>query len=297
MTPQRVSPPRSLRVPQDAVAGVWSGTVRTVHVGQSAVLLSALDGDVLLPVTSGVRGLVPGGVCLPDARELGALAAAAAGPGLLDLVGWAAAVDAAARTDLAVRAGDVDPAAAARLARESGGGPAGETSGGAGHAPTVAGPMDPRPLRARAAPLALAALGDRDRVHRLLRQLVGAGPGSTPSGDDVVVVLLAGLDRAGAARAAGRVRAALRPLLQRTTAVSRHDLAAAIDGQVAERVHVLLAALADPRLVPAAVAAARGWGATSGLDLAAGVAAGAVAGVGAAQDPAVAAAPAPRRTA
>jgi stage V sporulation protein SpoVS len=73
------------------------------------------------------------------------------------------------------------------------------------------------------------------------------------------------------------VRRVLPSLLLRTTAVSRHDLAAAVAGQFAERVHTLLQALGRPGLVPAAVRAARGWGATSGIDLGHGIAATAAA--------------------
>ncbi|TFV53970.1 DUF2877 domain-containing protein, partial [Geodermatophilus sp. DF01-2] len=57
--------------------------------------------------------------------------------------------------------------------------------------------MDPRPARALAEPLTLAALtGDEARVAHLLSRLVGVGPGATPAGDDVIVGVLAALDAA-----------------------------------------------------------------------------------------------------
>jgi hypothetical protein len=141
--------------------------------------------------------------------------------------------------------------------------------------------MDPRPTRALAGSLTRAALsGDRGRVAQLLRRLVGVGPGTTPAGDDVIVGILAALDAAtgslleeASARAARAVLGAgLRPLLGRTTAIARHDLTAALAGQFAEHMHQMVAALADPTAVPAAIATARSWGATSGVDLATGMA-------------------------
>lgn len=297
-----------------ALAGVpWpaGGLVRAVHVGTSAVLLRPAGGgsgrsdggsDGLLVVSGAGRGLVPGGICLPGTVDLLALravaeAASAVGAGCLDLSGWLPVLARATRTDLAVHPGRIDPAAVRRLVAECAADPSAVQqpavlTGPAGRADLAdggPGPMDPGPLRRLAGPLAAAALaGAAEDVADLLLALVGAGPGSTPTGDDVVVGVLAALDRDGGHGAAGatataatggadRLRAALPPLLGRTTAGSRHDLAAAVAGQFAERVHVLVRALAAPRLVPAVVRAARGWGATSGTDLAHGIAGAATA--------------------
>ncbi len=251
----------------------------TVHVGQSAVLLRTTTGD-LLPVTSSAHGLVPGGWCLPDDREFAALATAARQRAVLDLRSWQGVLAATAATDLSVRPGAVDVVAARALADAALSRTVGDGASARPARPDH-GPMDPFPLRRCARALVrAAAAGDGAAVHDLLERLVGVGPGSTPSGDDVVVGVLAGLDRRadGAARsAAAPVRQALPHLLDRTTSVSRHDLVAALRGEVAERVHHLLAAVGDRSLVPTAVDAARTWGATSGLDLAAGVAAGSLA--------------------
>lgn len=234
------------------------------------MLLRRPDGT-LLPVTSAAHGLVPGGISLPCDADHRALVALAGRSASLDLAAWGPLLGATRPTDLTVAPGPVDLTAARALAA-------------AALAPTSAGPvdvaMDPGPSRRRARALVRAGVeGDLPAVRLLLHILVGTGPGSTPSGDDVVVGVLAGLDRradAAARRASSAVRATLPDLLHRTTSVSRHDLAAAADGEVAERVHELLAATAHASRVPGAVTAARAWGATSGLDLAAGVAAGAL---------------------
>lgn len=266
---------RSPRIAADAPAPEALAAAVVVHVGRTAVVLDA-RGGLLVPVTSAAHGLVPGGVCLAEgdghlkvARRTPVGAALAREP-------WAARLRHARRVDLAVPRAAVDAGAAGAL------------QAAALHvdAPGRGGPQDPLPAR-RAARSLVAAAGadDARRVHAVLRDLVGVGPGSTPSGDDVVVGVLAGLDRredAAARRAAGVLRDALPGLLGRTTRLSRHALAAALRGQVAERVHHLVEATADVRRVDAVLRAARTWGATSGLDLAAGVAAGALGAPGAA---------------
>lgn len=249
----------------------------TVHVGQSAVLLLS-PGGVLVPVTSSARGLVPGGICLPVDADYAVFAAVAGQHALLDLRDWSPLLGRTPRTSLVVQQGPVDATAAEGLEAAALIPVAPERSSTVTPAP--GGPMDPHPVRRRARLLVrLAGAGAVPSVRRFLVGLVGVGPGSTPTGDDVVVGALAGLDRRGdgpALAAAGLLRAALPELLDRTTTLSRHDLQAALDGEVAERVHHLLTAVGDRRRVPAAVRAAHAWGASSGLDLAVGVAAGAL---------------------
>jgi hypothetical protein len=214
------------------------------------------------------RGLVPGGVCLPDASDFRAVVTQlSARPTRVDLSGWAALPPSAIEVrDLRIRRVAVDGRALALLAGLLAADPRGIP---------CPGPLDPGPLRALAAPLTRAALaGDGPAVARLLDRLVGAGPGATPAGDDVttgVLAALAAADRTGRARQL--LGTQLRPLLPRTTTLARADLVAALHGEFAEHVHQLLAALADPGEVPAAVAEARIWGATSGVDLATGMAA------------------------
>jgi hypothetical protein len=112
-------------------------------------------------------------------------------------------------------------------------------------------------------------------VTGTLLRLIGAGPGSTPAGDDVVAGVLAGLRATRNPAAATALGAQVLPLLTRTTSSSAHYLASAVDGRFADRVHLLVAGLADVRSATRAVRAASTFGASSGTDLLAGIAAAA----------------------
>ncbi|MCA0253322.1 MAG: DUF2877 domain-containing protein [Actinobacteria bacterium] len=243
----------ALVVPAGPPPWLGAGEVTTVHVGQSLCLLRRPDGK-LLPLTRDDHGLVPGGVLIPDRAEFAALSAVAAG-GALDLARLRAARSILTR-DLGIRPGALS-SPAARLAL-----------GVLAEEPPVA-----QRRLATGLVRALAAPGHADLDARLLA-LVGAGPGSTPTGDDIILGVLAVVHRSGidgeAALAAFRSR--LPRLLPRTTMTSRHLLAAALDGVVADRVHEVLTGLAEVEAVPGLLRAARGWGATSGLDLVAGAA-------------------------
>jgi hypothetical protein len=121
---------------------------------------------------------------------------------------------------------------------------------------------------------------DDDGLARAARALVGFGPGLTPSGDDVLVGLVTVLHRSWAAGAAGgalvrRLQAAVPPLLGRTTPISAHHLALALDGHAGEHLVALVDELLDhgtPQ--PSTVARVRATGATSGADAIVGVLAG-----------------------
>ena len=233
----------------------WHGAGRatTVHVGQSLCLLRRPDGR-LLPLTRDDHGLVPGGVLIPERREFAAEAAAAAA-GELDLARLRSARSILTR-DLRVQPGRLDR----RAARQALGMLPGD-------------PLVPQRRLARGLVRSLADPEQQDLEARL-RALVGAGPGSTPSGDDIVVGVLAALHRSGPAgeAALAGLRSSLPGLLTRTTMTSRHLLAAALAGVVADRVHEVLAGLAGVEAVPGLIRRARGWGATSGMDLVAGAA-------------------------
>jgi len=242
--------------------------LRVVHVGQSGLLLADPTRDALVPITSTRRGLQPAGLAVSD---VGVLLRAGATPNRsVSLARWRWARREV--VDLRVRADRVDPHCVDLLARlaQFGSDPFG----------AVAEPsMDPRPQRRLAPVLAACVVHGRGSTADAVAQLVGAGPGATPSGDDVIVGTLAGVDladRAGLLTAAARTRVAgLRAVVgaaaPRTTAAARHDLLGAVRGSYCERVHRMLAAVAghhDPR---ATVSAARMWGATSGIDLLCGV--------------------------
>lgn len=99
--------------------------------------------------------------------------------------------------------------------------------------------------------------------------LIGLGPGATPSGDDLLVGLLAGLaaSRHRTAASFGPRVAAL--ALGRTTTVAEAFLVHAGRGEFAERVHLTAANLLDTgeSVRRNAVADALDWGASSGADL------------------------------
>jgi len=122
--------------------------------------------------------------------------------------------------------------------------------------------------------------GQEEAVSRLAGQLVGLGPGLTPSGDDFLLGLLAAdhfFSRAGmdAPRA---VFDRLPPLLESTTTVSRLMLEAALAGHFAAPVSDLLASIVEEgeeeirsRKIRESVARLRKVGATSGEDVLAGI--------------------------
>ena len=126
-----------------------------------------------------------------------------------------------------------------------------------------------RSLAALAQDLAAAALAAQP-VGPLLRGLVGAGRGLTPSGDDAIAGVVLALRAAGRLRAVDRVGSHLGPLLDRTTSVSAALLRAAVEGYAVPEVVALLAARGpspDPRLLERVLAI----GHSSGRDLLAGI--------------------------
>lgn len=116
---------------------------------------------------------------------------------------------------------------------------------------------------------------DRRAAAIAARPLVGLGPGLTPSGDDALAGIEAAL-RALGHPAAGFLAMALDDVTERTTVVSTALLRHAARGEFTERIHLLLVALLgeDDTELPAAIARAIAWGATSGRDCLIGVIAG-----------------------
>jgi Protein of unknown function (DUF2877) len=112
-----------------------------------------------------------------------------------------------------------------------------------------------------------AALGDA------LAKVVGRGPGSTPSGDDVLVGILAVLNSsasgAAGARAAESLGRAMLPLLGTTTAISGQLLRQAVNGLFSRDVHELILALLgkpDPPQLLNTIRRVIETGVTSGAD-------------------------------
>jgi hypothetical protein len=146
---------------------------------------------------------------------------------------------------------------------------------------------------ARAAALAVAdpaarvlADGDGEAAGRLLGAVLGLGPGTTPSGDDVACGLLVGARAFGLPPVA--LEAAAAAVLHRaataTTAVSGGLLAEAAAGRAPDPVLRAVDALLGCRDAEAAVTDLLAVGHTSGADLATGLLAAATAALGAASD-------------
>jgi hypothetical protein len=248
-----------------------------VHVGHSAIVLGAERH--LVPVTAPDRWLVPGGFQVTDEddwTELRDLARRASATGWsVSCVTW---LDDAVPCPLTVTGERAVPAPA----------------GAGGRPPHVpAAPVAERAawladwsratphgtpaaldeLRGPLLPLAATVLAEEPGA---LARLVGAGPGTTPTGDDLVVGILAGLHATGDLARAVHLGDELLGLLPRTTRASRHELAAAVDGRFGEALLDLVAELTTPEPHEGALAAAAArlatWGASSGRDQAHGAA-------------------------
>jgi len=113
---------------------------------------------------------------------------------------------------------------------------------------------------------AAASARDAQQVRKHVSLLIGAGPGTTPSGDDVIVGLLAGCALVGDRATFALVAHTVRPLLTHTTVASRHYLSAAIDGRFGEHIHELAAAVTGHSSPTRAIARAKTWGSSSGID-------------------------------
>lgn len=260
--------PRPVRARVDASEQAWRtcGSVEVVYLGQHAIVLRA--GDRLVPITRRGAGVMPGGVEVCSDRDFQAMrrSVTARGAGRHDLSAWNDLDQHSVHpVDLRLPRATVSPAAVqhlrALLAQAS-------DSDGLAAASLIA-------VRARADVLVAALVGGEPLTDPL-RGLVGAGPGTTPSGDDIIVGVLAGLRATGDDSRAHALELATRPLLPRTTEASRHYLRHAMNGAFAEHVHHAIAALSGFGSVPSLVADAQAWGATSGTDLLHGIAAGLV---------------------
>ena len=268
-TSTKLAAPRRVRIDFGDPPWLNPAPLRIVHLGQSALVLSPTDTHQLVIISSSSSGLMPCGICIPDEADFArvhANIAAARNQGLsLDLADWSIRgpqlID---HVDLGIIQRKTDPAAIRRIQNEL------ASLDRCGTQPSSSA-MNARPIRALARPLALAALSAGTPADAPpaahLRALVGAGPGTTPTGDDIIVGVLAGLRMGGYEWAFARVASALPALLDRTTIASRHYLNSAIEGRFGEHVQELVrAASAEAPIIETVTRAAR-WGATSGIDL------------------------------
>lgn len=237
-----------------------------VYVGQSVAILESLAGS-LITVTSPAQGVVPMGMSFTDATAANRWLRSLREQTSVCEPWWSQAGD-LAEVDLSIPALAPDPESVAQWV--------GILASGQATANNL---MDSAPQRAMATPFVATVLsGEPDDQVAVIRPLLGAGPGSTPAGDDVMVGALAVLHAWAkqasdptVARGLAALRGGLRPLLSQTTATSAIQLEAALDGRFAERVQTLAQSFAGITAVDASAEAARTWGSTSGLDLAAGM--------------------------
>lgn len=132
-------------------------------------------------------------------------------------------------------------------------------------------------IAAEAVPVALGALasGDSTGAATAVAPLIGLGEGLTPSGDDLIVGLVAALTAAQHVAAAPFSRACADWSVGRTTVVAGDLLRHAAAGRFVERIHHLITALHDDvASTEAASTSLLRMGATSGLDTLIGVLAG-----------------------
>jgi hypothetical protein len=265
-TTARIPAPLRMRVDASVVGRFAPSPWRIVHLGQSAIVLGHAapgpDTSGLAILTTAEAGVMPGGASLP-ASEFARLRAgvAAAGSARVELEGWTTAAGATVETvDLALECRGIAPTAIGAL----------RSALDAIVTPEETGPpsalLSPDPFRRLASRLARQAVAG-DVRPALLHALVGAGPGTTPSGDDVIVGAMAGLRACGLADAATSLGRRVLPLLPATTTASGHYLRAAADGRFGEHVHELIDSLETGRPAAAVIARASRWGATSGVDL------------------------------
>ena len=253
-----------MRVDTTLMLSAFTSPFHVVHVGQSAVVLQSArkqaSGDELLIISPERSGLMPGGVCLAhvDFHRVRADILSHNPPtGSVLLAGWSgqSAVWALVNLNLAARA---IPAVSVLAHQRA---VAAHTSSRA-----TAGPLSPEPIRLKAPSIAQSALA-ANLGDEMLSVTIGAGPGTTPSGDDVIVGIFAGLHVFGLLNEVSILARQIVPFLPRTTLASRHYLKAAMQGRFGQHVHDLVDTLAgdgDPDLT---VQRASQWGATSGVDL------------------------------
>jgi hypothetical protein len=115
--------------------------------------------------------------------------------------------------------------------------------------------------------LRAARAGNHEPAFSAVDRLIGLGDGLTPAGDDFLVGFMAGL---WCMKAQGEIRAALAAHIaataNRTSAISRHYLEAAAEGEVSQPLVELAAAIGqgDIKKTAGAVATALAVGASSG---------------------------------
>ena len=143
----------------------------------------------------------------------------------------------------------------------------------AGEPRAVRGTLAERVRMALVDVLELLAAGEMALAVERARPLIGLGPGATPSGDDLLVGLLAGLTAIRHPLAATLASGVAAQAAGRTTALSEQFLADAGRLRFSERAQRTTAAVlvGGPAELRSAVLSTLAWGASSGADLLAGI--------------------------
>lgn len=246
-------------------------SLRLEHRGIRGLVVTT-PGDALTYLTDDTLGLMPGGATVRPAQLARLLSlTASTTPG--DLLPFELIGVSATASDLAVESRPSPPDRRAlhqwstllvRLGTHPEGGSLSATAGPRHHGRSLVRALLTTPPEAVDVPVLVATT---------LKHLVGVGPGTTPSGDDVIVGVFAALAMIRDRARIHQLTQALTPRLATTTRASRHFLNHAISGHFAEPVVRLAAALHTGRSVAEAVSALQRWGATSGVDLMHGMAA------------------------
>ena len=253
-----------------ALADPYGGIVHTSHtlhsVHRAAVYVRSNSAGRLGIVAIDDVGGLPGGILVdgvPDFRALGLN-----GRGLVLYLSkaatWSPRLPSRARHDPGPRLmTGVRRARALAAAR----------AGTDGLGPLLAG-ADAGDAFSRAATIRVAALRaaltarDGPAAAHEARGLIGLGVGLTPSGDDLLVGLLAALEATRNPMRAGLARSIAAEARSRTTAIGWMALWHATRGEFAERLHDVLIAIGldDADTMERATSRATSYGATSGVD-------------------------------
>ena len=258
--PVRIALPPRLRIDGELEFDTPPAALSIVHVGQSALVFRRHETNTLVIITTDSAGLMPGRISLrmEDFRRVRDRVHALhkANESIVP-DRWGAPSTSIESVNLALGTHTVSRHSVDALVHELRLLSRVETSRQA---------MSPEPIRAAARAFAASAVSGDLHDNELLA-MVGAGPGTTPSGDDVIVGVLAGLHTLGLVNHATHLSSRLLPLLNRTTAASRHYINAAVENRFGEHVHQLVHALAAGVDHERTVRHAARWGATSGIDL------------------------------
>jgi hypothetical protein len=275
-----------LRFDASALAPVPRLQARVEHVYRLAAYLTASDGGDLVVLAVDAAGGQPNGINVPDGLDLRAICPIRARV-WVDLSGataWSSRLPAQSPRIAALALRRAREAAAIRATKD-------------GFGPLLTSEVYGDSF-ARAAQRRIRALQDALEVGtpssagQAAAELVGLGVGLTPSGDDLLVGLLAGLEVVADPLRGAIADAVAAHAGERTPVISARALLHAVGGRYAQRLHEVLVAIetGDGPAIERSVKAAMRYGATSGADTLVGLFIGLQRGIGQGEERAVTAA-------